>query len=226
MNEADQPLEAVRKVLLRHFPEADRQQIGECAHGVVDGFANASSLQRIERSNVPPSKDISDLRMAARHLSMAYNLLSRVGWHGGIELRPIAEQRLGEGRGRRLTPIVSALDAAELIGRDLDELRACLEEAAERVDPNAAPVFDYLGYGFKSGRAAETAALFTAFECANAFHVLSGMRPTRRTNWKNGRTYGPFLDLVRDMFKALGIEEAHVEHAARQAIDMEKRFKD
>lgn len=217
----DADLNGVQEVLLEHFPNATEQQRNECAFSIYDGFRTASAMQKIERGNVSPQKDIADLRTAVRHLRKAEAALCKIGWHAGVALRPVAEKALAEGRGRRLMPIVGATDAPEIIRQQLTALAAELTDAFGRIDPTSEPVFDYLDEGFRTGRAAETAAYFTARECAAAFRELSGKRARRRTHWATGRSYGPFLNMVRAVFAALGIK-ASVEHAARRAMAMEE----
>jgi len=55
---------------------------------------------------------------------------------------------------------------------------------------------------------------------AKIYGQITGAPATRRTNWDTGVAYGPFYDLLSDIFRALDIN-ANVEHYARLA-SMEK----
>jgi hypothetical protein len=61
------------------------------------------------------------------------------------------------------------------------------------------------------------AAAATARATATAFRALGGKRPTVITRPSNGKAYGPFLELVEEVFGALGID-ASAESQARAAI--------
>jgi len=50
---------------------------------------------------------------------------------------------------------------------------------------------------------------------AKEYETFTGKRPTVRT--RNGAAYGPFLELVRDVFRAMSIDDS-AEAAARKAV--------
>ncbi len=63
------------------------------------------------------------------------------------------------------------------------------------------------------GRKPNVRARSLSLTLAETYFDLTGQRPTRRTDWKTGKYYGPFVEFVEACFKLAGLDAAPHEYA-------------
>ena len=100
----------------------------------------------------------------------------------------------------------------------LESLITKLHATLRAIDEAAAPLDDP---DYKGGKPRNEKAHALAGRLATHYYFMTGERP-KRINDKEG-TYGPFFDLISEVFQALDIRESAT-HYARAAIErfMEK----
>jgi hypothetical protein len=108
-------------------------------------------------------------------------------------------------------PTILALAAPSIVWLARGGLRRLAQQAA-----NAARQADVSNVPLKCPRQPENCrAPVVANYLANEYETFTGKRPTVRT--RNGAAYGPFLELVRKVFRAMSIDNS-AEAAARKAV--------
>lgn len=227
--------EKLEKLLRKHFPNSSSSKIKKHAEKTYNRWDTARALERIERNNVRPKRDIENLEQAAKHLRRAAAKLSEVGIHGGAELvsaavdyKKIDMPKLPPDQ----KPGVSKTEAANVVRAQIDLIAEALSIAAGKVNTNESSFLDWFGEDYKTGSRKKTSAFFTTKRCHKTYAKLSKTRPARITEFVgNDRTEpaGPFFDFVSEVFEILDIE-ANVEHQIKAVFDeirnhMEKTIK-
>jgi hypothetical protein len=117
-------------------------------------------------------------------------------------------------------PTISALANVGVLRSDLHRWAIELREAVERADVSDVPAT------LRRGRHRDDFAKRIAAYLASEFQFLTGCRPTMRVRTdahaQSGTAYGPFLEFVTNVFRAMGIKAAP-ESFARAAVNTLKR---
>lgn len=113
-------------------------------------------------------------------------------------------------------PTILALADAGLLRAHLHQIAVQIKEAVARADVSK------VDPQLPKGRHRDEFARMIAGYLANQFHFLTGETPTIRVHTpphpSAGKAYGPFLELITDVFSAMNIK-ASPETFAREAVD-------
>lgn len=208
-SEVEQSLDAI---LHRRFPGADPEIVKTYAKDfclIAHGGQGYNELCSIEKS---AEKDREQLAKIVRHLNRASNSLAEIGWNGRTVLYDYANEIANPDNPVRASVGIMGVDSA--IAGMIDEIAGRIKEAATRIGPETRSVFEILGRAEKRGQPINFAAHLVARRCKRVFEDLGDNPATRRSDWRTGKSHGPFLEFVEEVFKALGIE-ANAEAAIR-----------
>lgn len=148
------------------------------------------------------------LEKISKYLSKASEELKLVGWHGCKALQEPACELANKLHDQHWLVSVEVLGSRNVLSKHIEGIARQIDASGKRIVQDAPSVNTAFGegpeFGRRTGKPTKTAALFSAAECAKAYHALSDAKPTVRT--KDGTAYGPFLEFVTDIFLALDIE--------------------
>lgn len=221
-NKHDELKAELAEVLRKHFRGTNDAE--DNARELLSDLSIAIAMQKMENQDKPPEKDIQNLDEAAKAIGKAASALKLVGQHGSADmveiLHRIFPERWDDGFGRP----GSMRYARDHLIEHIEIVQAELEVARDSVDPLGASFNTVFGEGeeFEKfsglGKQKNSAAYHFASELAQVYYLKTGEKPTVNTNphVKGNPAYGPFLDLVTDSFKAVGIS-AKPERCARLA---------
>lgn len=217
-------VDALGKVLAKHFPDAPESDLKNWAETIRREFGVAVAFQNIERSDKRPEKDIAKLQSAAKSLEKAAASLRESGWHGGKALTTVAQHFAP---GASIYPHGSNTLAAPALAELLAELSKDILAAAERIPPNAASVSSAFSEGVEDEYAGEKthrkiAASRVSDSCAEAYAELTGRKPGTSWDDAKGDSSGPLIPFIADVFSALGF--APGDSARNQAKEAAKRY--
>lgn len=207
-------------VISEHFPTVSYEERETISSNLLGHWKSGRTLDKIERSNNIATKDIEALEAAIKHIRHASNNIASIGWQGGKALLPYARDYAKFQEKLNWFPVIGLTDSVEFVQSQLNQIAADLSNASSQIDPNAPPVFDYLGEEFsKGGRPRENGAFYLTRELASVFKSLSGNEPTIITDAHadGHRARGWFLDFVSDAFNAVQIT-ASPEAFARKVV--------
>ncbi|MEL6286640.1 MAG: hypothetical protein AAFQ18_10555 [Pseudomonadota bacterium] len=200
----------LKETLPRHFPKLSPEHIAEFADRIYNGSSSVEDLQILKRSDKKPEKDIENLKSAAKNLRLAAGKIDSVGLHGSTSFPEMVRDLKGVNDRVGWYPVMSAIDARAYLADHLKWLGDQLDNSAAGVAPTAPSVLVALGGdpdpGSRRGRPEETQARWTTWELYGAYLGLNGERPSVSTDWMTNTAYGPFLDLVTDVFACMDIE--------------------
>lgn len=216
MSDFDFPkvVEAMEKVVRKHFPSISESKVGTVSRELINELTLASALEKIERSDKKPQKDLDNLLSAANNLRLAAKKISQVGWHGQKHLEGVL-QAIFEDPAREAFCWNGSRDLARSqLVRHIKSLEAALKEASEKVDLDGLPVEtafsgDPEAAQFKETKPEKTAARLFAGECAKVFGKLQGSELRRQNvihSWQGDGSYSSFKKFLSDAFKAAGIK--------------------
>jgi hypothetical protein len=198
----------IAAALRQSFPDAEEGQILRWAGEIYDSWTPSAALDTLQRNDKPPEKDKDSLNRAFAHLSRAAELLKEVGYHGGKQLVPIAQDIEGVRRRRRFG--VSSVEAPLIISEILCELANKIQMAESHIPEDAPSINsafgDGPGFGRHTGRPRNGAARAVAGRCRNAFWELTGTRATVITNSMDSKASGDFLNMLQNVFAAMDIK--------------------
>lgn len=229
-DDASQIEDPLMKVLSQHFEGInDTDEIASVLRFELGMGRAIESLNAMDR---PPEKDKEQLEKAVTAIGEAFFAIKGLGYHGAKHLSDVIPAVFPDPFAQGYVWTGSAEHSKEFLADHFAKLKKGLEIASNNVDLNGASYNTAFGEGpdFEkfSGVGKQKAATARAFALALAkvYHDKTGRRPTVSTraipNKKGHEAYGPFLDFVRDAFKAVGVEESP-ETWARAA---HKSFKD
>lgn len=223
MGDSDRRLGKLSDVLQNHFSSLSQIEARACADDLLRSMSVSGALENLDRANLSPHDDQKNIEIAAKALAKAQKHLSLVGWHGQKTFVPVLGPFLDEADFLFLANSGARHLAREALLDRVGKLADGLANAVARVDLDGAPVTTAFGVGpefekFRTAKPKKSQARFFALECAKVYYGLAGEKPTVRTDaYSSGNAaYGPFLDLVADAFRAVGIG-ASAETWARQA---------
>ena len=93
-------------------------------------------------------------------------------------------------------------------------LKEAVAEAARRVEDSEPSI--------GRGRRRKLAPKLIADRLALHYYWLTGMRPTRRTDWDDGRPYGPFLKFVKQFFDLFDVDGSEITFANEAVKDFDQ----
>lgn len=211
----------IQEVLTKHFEEVT----ASVAEEIYDEWVAADAMQKLERSDRFPSEDKRNLELAAKQIDQASEKLRRTGWHGDKALAPMVARVAFADRQQQTSNLMDAMSAVAFLSKHLAEIASSLRTAASEIDEDGGSVVAALdataAAGFARGRPRETAARWVASKCAEIYFQQTGSQPSVIVPFAGGPAYGPFLEFVSDMFRAVGISaspENHAKEASKEKI--------
>jgi len=208
---------------LEEFPGVSNADIDKISQDLTRSLDTANALEALERSDKKPENDVELLRKAADKLRLAAEIIEQVGWHAQKHLGEVIDRSFTDFENDRLPWCGSGQSARTEITARLRTIQDALTKASRQVDVDGIPLYaaitgDTEQAEFQAGRNKQTAAYLFAKDCAHVFFEFTDKKPAVHTNpYEQGNpAYGPFFDLVKDAFAAVGIQ-ASVETWARRA---------
>lgn len=199
-------------ILHRHFPGADAEIARKYAEEIYLTFIAGHGLDEMQSVEKTADKDIEHLAKIVRDLRRVSKSLDKTGLQGRSALYDYANEIANPEN-----PVYASVDikgVPSVIAGKIDEIADRIEDEANRIGPDTLSVSEILGGHKKLGRPIHITAQLVARRCKRVFEDLGDAPATRRSDWRTGKSYGPFLEFVEEVFKALGIE-ANAEAAIR-----------
>lgn len=209
--------------LTKRFPEAALGDLGQAVDNLFRAMQKGQVIEKLSLSSVRPETDQQNILDAVKGLRRAEKALGKVGIHGGQAINAVAssltDSDLPCGIQADLPYSKSGPKVAEYIGHLADSL----EDSAKSVDLSAEHFWAADEDDYSSGRPKKVQADQVAKECGVLYRQFAGAAPTvsNRAVVDGHRTaneaYGPFLDMIDDVFKVLEIS-ASSEVYAKSAV--------
>lgn len=219
-------------VIRKHFPAEDYpnasdQAVSATALETIDRLSVAISLEKIERSDREPTKDIESLIGAANNLRLAAEKMKKVGWHGQKHLGEIIEQVFVDPFAQELFLYQSGDTARVYLVQHLETLQRAFMAASSKVDPEGASVETAFSdspeaAAFKKDKHKKTAAASFARDCKKIFEQFRGARLVKQNvkfSYHGDGTRKAFVAFLQDAFSAAGVEASASEAASRLISD-------
>lgn len=217
-------------VLRKHFPakehpNASDQAISAVATDLVENWSIAMALEKIERSDREPTKDIASLIGAANNLRLAAEKLSEVGWHGQKHLGEIIEQAFKDPFAHSIAFHQFGDVARDNLVQLLRSMQTELRNASSKVDPEGVSVEtafsdDTEAAVFNKDKHKKTAAVSFARDCKEVFENFQGVRLVKQNvkfSYQGDGTRKAFVAFLKDAFSAVGVQ-ANASEAASKVI--------
>lgn len=230
MRDWDVAIPALERCLSKHFPDVDEARIKEAAEDLHSSSGAAHFVEHRANNNRSPQKDLDDINRAINSLRLAAKHLGKSGIHGMRSLRILA----GEIQQRRLQlpsnnyRMLKEHELLPLVSAEIAELADKIEACSLNIDPNNFAIFpDEWGEYTPDKPGAKEAyeAYSIATECAKWYEQFTGRRPSLGWNEPDSKRYGPFLDMVTGVFKALGIENSPAASAEKVVEELRLKTK-
>lgn len=205
-------VERLLDLLLHHFPGAPRNELEIIANDLDFVIDFAQAQQETERGETSTSNDLKAIRQAAENLKKAAEHIQEVGLTGADILQEIVLELENVPHIEDTALLLPKQEAVKTVSGRIKAIAASLEAAAERAEQDSAEPTQS-----KRGRRQETAALLIAKKCYDIYKEITEKNPTISTDRKFNEKYGPFLELVRDVFTHCNLNASSVVTAAREA---------
>jgi hypothetical protein len=173
------------------------------AYDTLMCFHASSGMQEVERKKKSREADLARVVKAANNLRLASKHLENVGLWGGQVLSKHALKAWPESTEMLNADLFSSILAPKCISEQIAAIRSVIDEATSELEgQNSEPDAPK-----KRGRKPEDAARIIALRCGRLFWVVTGEKPrVPKLGSEDGTPrYGPFLNLVTEIFLALSI---------------------
>ncbi|MDE9449980.1 hypothetical protein J3R80_05800 [Aliiroseovarius sp. Z3] len=211
----------MEQVLQKHLPCIEDVQ--EATRHLLSDFSISTAMEKLDREDKPPEKDIENLALVARSLNKAAKHLRLVGMHGSADMANLVQELRLSGWGIGIGISGSSEPARDILVELIEKIETHISAVRNSVDPHGKSINTAFGEGpaFEKfsgvGKQRKSAARDFATELAILFNRTTGKKPTVSTDpYRSNLAYGPFLDLVTDAFNAVEIN-ASAEVWAREA---------
>ena len=171
--------------------------------GFEDGFA---PIVRHIMLMVPPPKNPVIEKYTRR-----FNVVSPAVTRKEVDKVKAAAIKLRDTLECLHSPAIQALNLTLVQFVQLEERIRILAAQAEQAEIPDTPA------NAGRGRKRRTRLKDFSKSIAEHYYFVTGREPTRRADWDSGTPYGPFIELLAEMFKIFGIK-ANADAEAREAI--------
>lgn len=206
-----EPLNDLAGVLQKHFNALSKEEAKRRADELLSVKSLSGALQKLDGSNVPPQRDLENIRKAAKAMASVYKHLSEVGWHGQETFSAVLEPFLEKSDYSFFVNSGARSLAKDALLERVQNLRDGLDDAVKRVNLDGPSVMTAFGQGaefdeFRKTKIPKTQARFFTRKCAEFYFELTGEDPEVWTRRELNEAYGPFYDLIKDIFGACKIK--------------------
>ncbi|MEM7472919.1 MAG: hypothetical protein AAF340_16345 [Pseudomonadota bacterium] len=218
----------IEPVLSKHFPELTPEQAKSRAKAFADDASFNLAFERMDHANTDPKKDQEHILKASANIQRAVGHLQQTGWQGQKQLSAPLED-LNSLLGVQVsTALLSPHDLRQALLDILTNLAGSLRIAGRNVETESGSIYAGFGTGaefegFNSTKPRKLLAKYAARDCAELFIELADAEPKVNTSYSSKEAHGPFLDLVKDVFEALGIDASAETHARVASKDFRQR---
>lgn len=191
MGDSRDPIDETGEILailpIRNYPPNLMRSAAVALYGDVGSLSSmASTMEQFKTMNpVTPKQAKRELEKLHKALCALDDAL--------IELSVTASEQLDETRKELIGWSTPPIDSFRLdFALRYPKLALTVAEAARRAEYSTPSV--------GRGRRRKLGPKLITNRLALYYHCLTGMRPTRRTDYDDGRAYGPFLEFVEKIF--------------------------
>lgn len=200
----------VEEILRKHFPKATNEQIDFGAFCIVAENDAGQAVEILNKSIRSPAKDLASLQKIEGNLRRASVEFRKLGQLGCEELHEQAVKLDSPSANKGAQYSVGTFESGELLARHTAKLADQVSAAASAVLRRSTETSEEpaIAEGIRANRQGvkKANALYVAEQIARVYFVLSGKEPSRRVDVSDNSEYGPFFELVRDVFNILEID--------------------